>query len=215
MQLQLLTPGYRGSRYFRRIQLTSAKTARKHLPAIYKLVQKHYGWTPLTINLDLGGGPYEVFTDKLTGVGVVNFVHDPYNRDSYHNMHIAECFFNSNNVDTVTVSNVLNVIPTWPEKYALINVAIRAVRPGGRIYITVYERNRSGNGEWTRDGWQDNMQTCEYFDWLTNKPGGWPPQCSLVRWRRHGKLIVGAKRGKKWNQQNVFSTGRYLNSNAA
>ena len=37
--------------------ITSAKTARKQVPAIYKLVKRTFGWEEGSVNFDIGGGP--------------------------------------------------------------------------------------------------------------------------------------------------------------
>ena len=46
-------------------QYTSAKTSIKQVPAGFKIVDKHFGWQPNTFNLDIGGGKYDLMTEKL------------------------------------------------------------------------------------------------------------------------------------------------------
>jgi len=46
-------------------EYTSAKSSIKQIPAGFKIVDKYFGWKPNTINFDIGGGKYDLFTEKL------------------------------------------------------------------------------------------------------------------------------------------------------
>lgn len=93
-------------------QFTSAKTYinSKKLPAIVSKVEKFKGFIKDVINLDLGGGRFDIVTDYLKSQYIItNLILDPYNRTAEHNTYI-ENIINRTKVDNVTISNVLNVI---------------------------------------------------------------------------------------------------------
>ena len=90
-------------------EYTSAKSSIKQIPAGFKIVDKYFGWKSNTVNLDIGGGKYDLMTEALKEKGVTNLVYDPFNRDLTHNMKIL-CTLEDSSVDTVTMFNVLNVI---------------------------------------------------------------------------------------------------------
>jgi hypothetical protein len=45
-------------------EYTSAKSSIKQIPAGFKIVDKYFGWKPNTINFDIGGGKYDLFTEN-------------------------------------------------------------------------------------------------------------------------------------------------------
>ena len=149
--------------------MTSARTARKQVPAIFKKVESRNGWRSVSpvlktrINLDIGGGPYDDFTLALAEQGVLNLVYDPHNRSKEHNdvvLHQARnCM-----IASVTISNVLNVIKSLKEREKIIRLA--AILSDGPVYITVYEGNKSSRGCKTRDGWQCNRRLQSYVSEL-------------------------------------------------
>lgn len=133
----------------------SAKTSRNQLAGGFKKIN----WDKIKTNFDYGGGKYNKGTKYLKSKGVNNVIFDPYNRDPKHN---ALAWRISENAEVSTLFNVLNVIPTKEERlYILKQAARKKVR---RIYITVYEKNKSGKGHKTRDGWQNNMKLKDYLD---------------------------------------------------
>lgn len=134
--------------------ITSAATSinAKKVPALFKRVQ----WKPGTRNLDLGGGRYNTATEYLEGKGVLNWIYDPYNRSEAENQEAMQC-----NPDTVTISNVLNVIKEPEARRELLELAKSFNCP---VYITVYEGNGSGEGRETRAGWQENRKLAEYVE---------------------------------------------------
>ena len=48
-----------------RQKYSSAKTSVKQVPAGFRIVDKYFGWQPNTVNLDIGGGKYDLMTEKL------------------------------------------------------------------------------------------------------------------------------------------------------
>lgn len=115
-------------------------------------------------NLDLGGGKFNNVTEMLSKLDIENLIYDPFNRSKEHNLNVLNLIEESKS-DTVTISNVLNVIKEDDNKNSLIYLASKSLKPGGFLYITVYEGNKTGIGKVTRkDQWQENKKLSEYLD---------------------------------------------------
>lgn len=142
---------------------TSARTALKHVPAIVRLGDKYGYWIANTINLDLGGGPYELMTEAMAERYITNLVYDPHNRTSDHNGAILNIIRKMSGAHTVTVSNVLNVIEDDDAVNLVINQAHAGVRRGGTAYFTFYEGDKSSTGRETGCGWQRNIPFKDYL----------------------------------------------------
>ena len=74
-------------------EYTSAKSCIKQVPAGFKIVHKYFGWQENTVNLDIGGGKYDLMTNRLKELGVTNLVFDPYNRSITHNIKVVNKIF--------------------------------------------------------------------------------------------------------------------------
>lgn len=155
---------------------TSAATSinSSKLPAVFSRVQFKRG----TVNLDIGGGKFDNATEFLATQGVKNYIYDPYNRSEAHNRAAARATENGQS-DTVTISNVLNVIDTLEGRQQVLANAVDALKPDGTAYITVYEGNGSGEARTTgADQFQLNRKLRDYlpevrqfFDDVTVKNG--------------------------------------------
>lgn len=119
---------------------------------------------PDTLNLDYGGGRFDNAAEELAKINVTNLVYDPYNRSSEHNQGVLKQVRANGGADTVTISNVLNVIAEPEARQTVLRNAKKLVRPGGKVYITVYEGNKSGSGSETKAGYQLNKDTKDYVD---------------------------------------------------
>ena len=143
-------------------EFTSENTSinSKKLPAIFRMVS----FEPGTINLDMGGGKFDNVADYLSEYDVTNLVYDPYNRTKEHNREVVKTIRQAGGADTATCSNVLNVIKE-PEarRNVLVNMS-KLVKPGGEIYITVYEGSGKGNEGPTKSGYQLNRKTADYLE---------------------------------------------------
>ena len=132
---------------------------RTHLPWTFRVIHwKQKGAT----NLDIGGGRNNTATNYLARHGVTNLVYDPFFRGTIHNEHVLRRVM-ATRVDTVTVNNVLNVIPEKEERLKVIRLAAEALRPEGTAYFLIYEGNKSAVGCATRFCWQNNMVTDAYL----------------------------------------------------
>lgn len=147
--------------------ITSKNTSvnKNKVPAIFRTVQKHYGWKKDTINLDYGGGKYDTATKFLAELGVKNMIYDPYNRPAEENWETRKLIARHNKADTVTLSNVLNVIRDNKEKKsALSEISTMFIKKGGTLYLNVYEGDKSGVGRLTKkDCWQENKKLADYL----------------------------------------------------
>ncbi|MBR3101452.1 MAG: hypothetical protein IKH19_06845 [Muribaculaceae bacterium] len=126
-------------------------------------IKRKINWVPGTVNVDIGGGRYDEATNFLKEKGVENLVFDPFNRNPEHNRAVAERV-RDEKVDTVTCTNVLNVIDSEQSRANVILQAAKALKEGGTAYFSVYEGNKSGVGRQSQsDSWQNNRRTKDYI----------------------------------------------------
>lgn len=129
------------------------------LPALFSMVKFEEG----SINLDYGGGRFDNVAEYLEDkYGATNLVYDKYNRTAEHNRDVLNQIRKNGGADTVTCSNVLNVIAEESERLAVLRNCKRYLKPGGTVYVTVYEGNGSGEGAPTKSGYQLNRKTKDY-----------------------------------------------------
>ncbi len=163
-------------------EYTSANTSinSAKLPAIFSMVN----FKPETINLDYGGGKFDNSTTALEGKGVTNLIYDPYNRSSGHNKDVIDTVRKNGGADTVTCSNVLNVIKEPEARKAVIKNIYSLLKNSGTAYFTVYEGTGKGNEGPTKSGYQLNKKTSDYVEEISSVF----PSVS-----RRGKLIIASK----------------------
>lgn len=156
------------------------------LPKVFKLVESRYGWEPDSINLDLGGGRYDNATEYLKDFGVRNLILDPYNRSDEHNDRVLH-ELRSNPIDTVTLSNLLCVIKERSVQNVILGKAHRYLRPGGILYMTVYEGDRTGVGRQTgKDQWQEHRKLADYVDQVNRVFGACEVKYGMIRAIKEG-----------------------------
>lgn len=132
------------------------------LPAIFSKVR----FEPNTINLDYGGGKFDNVADYLSSkYNCTNLVYDKYNRSSEHNSDVLKQVKENGGADTVTCSNVLNVIAEPEIRQEVLRDCKKYLKSGGTCYITVYEGNGSGEGKANdkRQSYQTNMRLDDYI----------------------------------------------------
>lgn len=131
------------------------------LPALFKMVRFEDG----SLNLDYGGGRFDNVADYLSSTyGATNLVYDPYNRSADHNNAVLSQVRKNGGADTVTCSNVLNVIKEPEARAAVIRNCKKYLKSGGTAYFTVYEGSGTGEGAPTKSGYQLNKKTDAYVD---------------------------------------------------
>lgn len=151
------------------------------LPKVFKLVESRYGWEPDSVNLDLGGGRYDNATEYLAERDVENLIFDPYNRSEDHNDAIMDRI-ETNQVDTVTLSNVLCVIPERFVQDLILHIAHKSLKPGGILYLTAYEGDKSGKGRNTgKDQWQENRKLADYAEQVNKVFGACEIKYGMIR----------------------------------
>lgn len=139
-------------------KITSARTSRKQVPAVIKVIE----WNPRSVNLDIGGGRYDDSSIYLKRFKVTNYVYDPFNRTLEHNQMVMKKIIAHSGADSVTLMNVLNVIKRPQDRKAVLRLAWSTLKSGHPIYVGIYEGDKSGDGKKTRDGWQENRKTSTY-----------------------------------------------------
>lgn len=130
------------------------------LPAIYKMVN----FKPGKVYLDFGGGKFDNGVYFVKDKGATLLVYDPYNRSDEHNKQVLAELKENGGADAGLNSNVLNVIKEPEARLAVLRNLKRMVKPGGDIYITVYEGSGKGNEGPTKAGYQLNRKTEGYMD---------------------------------------------------
>lgn len=148
-------------------EFTSAATSinKAKLPTGYSTVHKKLkGWKPDTLHIDIGGGKFDNAVEFLGNLGVEAHVYDPFNRTPEHNQRVMERV-GKQGADTASMFNVLNVIKEPEYRIEALRTAHKTLKPGGRIFIGIYEGDRSGVGKRTKaDSWQNNMPTAAHLD---------------------------------------------------
>lgn len=145
--------------------ITSAGTSVNTLPKVFK---GPGNFDSGGVNLDIGGGRFETATEYLKELGVRNLVWDPYNRTPEHNLRVlaewGEYVKQAGISQTITISNVLNVISEQPARLKVLEMAAAAVvNRWTPVYIGVYEGDKSGVGRATTKGYQLNRVKKDYL----------------------------------------------------
>ncbi len=144
-------------------EISSAETSinSSKIPTLFHLVDFKDG----SLNLDYGGGKFDNVADYLESeYGATNLVYDPYNRSSEHNKAVLDQVRKNGGADTVTCSNVLNVIKEPSARLAVIRNCKNYLKNGGTAYFTVYVGDSSGVSKITSKGYQLNQKTPWYVD---------------------------------------------------
>ena len=115
-------------------------------------------------NLDIGGGKFDNVNTLLKDkAGATNVVYDPFNRTKAHNAKVVKKMAGGRS-DTVTINNTLNVIEDTPNQIRVLEQAKDAVKKDGKVYISVYEGDRTGTGRPTSKGWQRHQKVEDYLE---------------------------------------------------
>lgn len=114
------------------------------------------------VNLDYGGGRFELGTEYMKEHGVTNLVYDLYSRSMEHNTKIIDKLLDKE-PDTVTLLNVLNVIHSKSERLYVIKDAYDYLKVGGYMLIMVYMGTGSEPGLSKSKTWQENRNMESYL----------------------------------------------------
>ena len=136
---------------------TSAGTSinRNKLPAIYRRLEKQGLLAGKTI-LDYGCGKYTAhIEDFCASIGADWHGYDPYNQPKVVNMEANYYCSAVKKPEIAICSNVLNVIDSDETICRVLNLLPQVAE---RVFITVYEGDRTGNGRQTGpDQYQRNQ----------------------------------------------------------
>ncbi len=121
------------------------------------------------MNLDVGGGYHKDATLYLAERKVKNVVYDHIHKSAEHNAKAISFVIGIGGSNSVTLSDVLNVIPSWRDRDAVLYYSKFLARKSAPIYIGVYEGDKSGVGKMTRKGWQANLELGEYEKAIANR----------------------------------------------
>lgn len=139
---------------------TSAATSQSQVPALHNKVEVEKG----DVIVDIGGGKYDHGKEAILAKGAKSVhVLDPFNRTAKHNKTEAAKLAKAP-ANKGLIANVLNVIPTEMARANVIKAARRYVKPGGKVYISVYEGDRSSKSRETSKGWQEHRPLKSYLD---------------------------------------------------
>lgn len=160
--------------------ISSAKTSIMQIPALFKHKAVKFG----DVNIDIGGGRFDLATNYLASIGTTNLVFDPFNRPETTNASTLDYLRSGKRADTATCANVLNVIAEEEARKNVILEVAKAIKPDGTAYFMVYEGNGTGIGKETSAGYQNNRKTADYVQ-------------EISQWfdsvQRSGKLITATK----------------------
>lgn len=138
----------------------SAGTSQKQIAATFK---SPYFDTPSgSINVDLGGGKYDLGTEYLKQKGITNLIIDPYTRSEEFNTR-NEKMARENKVTSVTVNNVLNVIMEPEEREKVIQKAKSFLTNGGKAFFLIHWKMGEQARQTKKDSWQNHMHPKEYL----------------------------------------------------
>lgn len=163
------------------------------LPAIYRMVN----FEPGKVYLDFGGGKFDNGVYFVKDKGATLLVYDPYNRSDEHNKQVIAELKEHGGADVGLNSNVLNVIKESQARLAVLRNLKRMVKPGGEIYITVYEGTGKGNEGPTKAGYQLNRKTEDYMEEV---------QQVFPNATRKGKLIKATNASSSVRGKQVYCT---------
>lgn len=145
--------------------VSSANTSinKDKLPAIYKRVKLKSG----DRLLDYGCGRYiKHIQNYCNGYDTKYYPYDPYNMSEESN-NLTLKTLSSTSATVGVMSNVINVIDSDESIKEAINNAISLI--DGKLYITVYEGDKSGIGKYTKNNcFQKNMKLKDYVPMLEN-----------------------------------------------
>ena len=150
---------------------SSAKTAgngkQGKVPAVFKLASFPEG----SLVLDYGGGTdesAEVAQNYLDQFGCTEVLFDKYNRTPSQNREAVRMCKQNRGADVAVCSNVLNVIAEYESRIVVLRNIQKLTKPGGTVYITVYEGDKKQRDRGSRstgaDQYQNFKATADYLE---------------------------------------------------
>lgn len=134
------------------------------LPAIFQKIH----WTPGTNHLDYGGGTIEsleIAHAFLSQKKVNLYFMDKYNMSEEYNEYTKEGLIKAGGADTVTLSNVLNVIQERNERIRILRDIWGLMKQTGFLYIKVYTGTKKQQEKGGRKTGPDQYQNFLPLEW--------------------------------------------------
>ena len=147
------------------LNLSQEHTSKDTSVNVVNRVYRHYDFNPNSIILDYGGGKYDSNKEYMWNLNhsLVCIV-DKYNRSSEHNLQALE-YLAENTPKYVVCSNVLNVIKEDEVVSTLLDDISKNFKQAIFLFA-VYSGNKSGIGAETSKGYQRNLKTKYYIEYL-------------------------------------------------
>lgn len=121
--------------------------------------------------VDYGGGRYDKGLRYLESYNTQPYIFDIYSRDCEYNLITLMSILKEGGADVVMYNNVLNVIPDLNIRKEILRIGCGLLKSGGYMLITIYEGDKSGNGDsiYYKDGWtwQENRKFSDYNNELS------------------------------------------------
>jgi len=144
-------------------RISSKDTSIKQIAAVFKKPEI-FDLKEGSVNLDIGGGRFDLGTDYLRNErGVENLVFDKFNRSPEHNEEVLNRIREIGGTDSATAANILNVIEEPEARKSVIQQSYDYTKEGGKVLFQIYEGSGTGVGRETTKGWQNNRKTSEYI----------------------------------------------------
>jgi len=137
---------------------------KNRLPALFTLAAGHGLFKDGMRVLDYGCGRWpENVREYLATFGIDDVVsYDPNWFPIPLGFHSGQ---ENEGYDLICLSNVLNVIQKRSDRLGVLQVIWEALKPGGRILVTVYEADGSGTSGPSKEGcWQERRKLSSYVD---------------------------------------------------
>mgnify|MGYP003636192452 FL=1 len=174
-------------------RISSKDTSIKQIAAVFKKPEI-FDLKEGSVNLDIGGGRFDLGTDYLRNErGVENLVFDKFNRSPEHNEEVLNRIREIGGTDSATAANILNVIEEPEARKSVIQQSYDYTKEGGKVLFQIYEGSGTGVGRETTKGWQNNRKTSEYIPEIEGIFGKGGVQ-------RKGNIIIAIKEGRPQNK---------------
>jgi hypothetical protein len=181
----------------------SADTSIPQVAVALRALREHLGKKGKGhVNLDLGGGRYDLGIEFMREKNIANMVYDPFNRDIMHNFDIVERV-RGTPPDSVTIPNVLNVVAEKAIQSDIMRQAAKAVKKDGTVYIQIYVGDSKRVGRVTKEKkgepstWQNNAPLKDYLGVVSE----WFDDVSIV------KMPYVTKEGKNSTVDMIVANG--------
>lgn len=122
---------------------------------------RYYGFRKGSTVLDYGGGRYDLAIEYAKKNGFNLYVYDPFWRTSEYNKHSVDMF--KKHPDYITCGNVLNVIKEDEIVESVVRKIRNLAKKGTIVVFCMYNKDRTGIGKATSNGWQRNQPDMDYY----------------------------------------------------